>query len=49
MEQDSRAAYDHPLLQELEAAADELNDALNRLEDWLTGHLASNPIAGQSY
>lgn len=48
MEQDSPAPQDHPLLRELEAAADELNEALNRLEDWLTGHLASSPIANQS-
>lgn len=48
MEQDSAPRPDHPLFRELEAAADELNDALSRLEDWLTGSLASSPIASQS-
>ncbi|MDN3518242.1 hypothetical protein QWY84_11520 [Aquisalimonas lutea] len=48
MEQDTPAPQDHPLLRELEAAADELNNALNRLEDWLTGYPAASAVAGQS-
>lgn len=47
MEQDSPAPQDHLLLRELEAAADELNNALNRLEDWLTGHPAAGAVAGK--